>query len=88
MPDRHQLVVYRRSEKVGDAELEQPIGNGKHHAVTKFHVQHSAIEVATVEHAQCLEDTVGVGDLIAFVGQGLFHQISQIELVFHKEQAR
>lgn len=83
---RHQLVVDRRDEQVGNAEFGQPVGDGKDHAVAKLHIQHGTIEPLRIQQSQRIEHAVGVGHLAAAVFKRLLHQCSQVELVFNQQQ--
>lgn len=83
---RHQLVIDRGYEQERDAEFGQAISHREDHAVAKLDIEHGAVEPLVVQQPQRIEHAVGMGHLVTCVLQRLFHQRSQVELVFHQQQ--
>lgn len=83
---RHQLVIDRGYEQERNAEFRQAISHREDHAVAKLDIEHGAVESLVVQQPQRIEHAVGMCHLIACVLQRLFHQRSQVELVFHQQQ--
>ncbi|HEL4105407.1 TPA: hypothetical protein UM350_000004 [Stenotrophomonas maltophilia] len=83
---RHQLVIDCGYEQERNTEFRQAISHREDHAVAKLDVEHGAVESLVVQQPQRIEHAVGMRHLIACVLQRLFHQRSQVELVFHQQQ--
>lgn len=83
---RHQLVIDCGYEQERNAEFRQAISHREDHAVAKLDIEHGAVESLIVQQPQRIEHAVGMCHLVACVLQRLFHQRSQVELVFHQQQ--